>query len=95
MISNNTLTAVLLLVVFLVLCILVLNLACGTTMDKAEWKEETYRVKEGDSLWAISGKYCHGNVDRRDWIAEIQELNGLEDSIIHPGQKLTVLAPIK
>lgn len=95
MISSNTLTAVLLLVVFLIICILMLNVACEPKIDKAEWKEETYRVKEGDSLWAISGKYCHGNVDRRDWIAEIQELNGMEDSIIHPGQKLTVLAPIK
>ena len=95
MISSNTLTAVLLLVLFLIVCILLLNVACEPTIDKAEWAEETYRVKEGDSLWAISGKYCHGGVDRRDWITEVQELNGMEDSIIHPGQKLTVLAPIK
>lgn len=90
--SNTTLTIVLLLAL-VVISILVLNHAFQSTMDRVEWKEETYRVKAGDSLWAISGDYCPDSVDRREWIDEIRALNGLDNSVVHPGQKLIVLAP--
>jgi hypothetical protein len=90
--SSTTLTIVLLLAL-VVISILVLNHAFQSTMDRVEWQEETYKVKAGDSLWAISGDYCPDSVDRREWINEIQVLNGLKDSVVHPGQKLIVLAP--
>ena len=91
----NTFTAVLLLIALLVGSVLVLNLAAQPTMDAIEWQEETYRVQMGDSLWAIAETYCPENVDRREWINAVQELNGMDDSILHPNQKLKVLAPIK
>lgn len=92
--SNTTLTIVLLLAL-VVISVLVLNHAFQSTMDRVEWQEETYRVKAGDSLWAISGDYCPDSVDRREWIDEIRALNGLDNSVVHPGQKLIVLAPTK
>lgn len=88
---NNPIIAALLLALVAAISFLVLSLAGRSTMNRIEWKETTYRVQAGDSLWAISGEYCPDEVDRRDWIAEIRELNGMDDSVIHPGQKLTVL----
>lgn len=93
--SNNTLMVLLLAAVLIVASVLLLNWVFQPTMDAIEWKETTYRVQAGDSLWIISGDYCPDSVDRREWIDEVQALNGLEDSVIHPGQKLTVLAPVK
>lgn len=91
--ANNTLMVVLFAVVVLLLSIFALNRAFQSTMDAIEWQEEIYRVKAGDSLWAISGDYCPDSVDRREWIEEIRALNGLDNSVVHPGQKLIVLAP--
>lgn len=87
--------AVLAVLVLLCVGILLLGAVFGSTMDGVEWQEEIYRVKSGDSLWKVSGLYCPDDVDRREWIAEVQELNDLEDSIIYPGQRLKVLAPVE
>lgn len=94
LLENNTLLIVLL-VVFVVASVLLLNWSFQSTMDNVEWREEIHKVTEGDSLWAISYDYCPDNVDRREWVKEIRALNDLPDSIIHPGQRLIVLAPVK
>lgn len=91
--ESNTIT-VILLVALVVASVLVLNYALQPTMDGIEWREETYRVQAGDSLWAIAGDYCPEGVDRREWVDEIRALNGLPDSIIYPGQTLTVLVAV-
>jgi len=78
----------------LAVCIIaVVVLSLGSSMDRVEWREETYIVEKGDSLWSISGKFCPSNVDRNEWIAEVQLLNDIPESIIFPGDVLTVLAP--
>lgn len=91
--NANTLLIVLLCVAIVVGSILALNWAFQPTMDRVEWREELYTVERGDSLWAISRKYCPDNVDPREWIDEIQVLNHLPDATIYPGQSLIVLAP--
>ncbi len=91
--ENNTIT-VLLLIGLAVLAVLLLNWTFQPTMDGIEWRETSYRVQAGDSLWSISADYCPNGVDRREWIDEIRALNGLDDSIIHPGQRLTVLVAV-
>lgn len=65
------------------------------TMDDIEWRETAHQVQAGDSLWTLASAYCPDQVDRREWVEEIRALNGLHDSTIHPGQRLTVLAPVK
>lgn len=92
---NNPLITVLLLLVLIATCFLVLALVGGSTMDRVEWREETYRVQSGDSLWIISREYCPDNVDRREWIDAVQTRNGLTSSFIYPGQRLTVLVPVE
>lgn len=49
-------------------------------------KRITYRVKEGDTLWAISKKYL-GDGAR---YPEIKSLNNLKDDLIKVGQKLMI-----
>lgn len=80
--------------VVLAVCIAaVLVLSLDSSMDRVEWHEETYIVEQGDSLWSISGKFCPDNVDRNEWSARVRLLNDLPESIIFPGDVLTVLAP--
>lgn len=90
---ENPLITVLLLLALIAGAFLVLSLASGSTMDRVEWREETYHVQSGDSLWIISRDYCPDGVDRREWIDAVQSRNGLTSSFIYPGQRLTVLVP--
>lgn len=90
--ENHVGLALILGTVVLVGGIFALSWAFRPTMERFEWKETTYKVQAGDSLWAIASEYCPEGVDRREWIDEIRALNGLDDSMIHPGQRLTVLA---
>lgn len=92
---NSPIVVLILGALVIVLSFMLLNYAFQPSMNRVEWREETYRVQSGDSLWAISYDYCPDGVDRREWIEEIREINDLPDSNIHPGQRLTVLAPVK
>jgi hypothetical protein len=90
---NHPLLAILLLLLLIACSFLALNVAFRPTMNRVDWQEDTYKVKSGDSLWEIAGEYCPDKVDRREWIEEVKTLNGMGDSMIHPGQKLTILVP--
>jgi nucleoid-associated protein YgaU len=50
-----------------------------------------YRVRGGDSLWSIA-RTVAAEEDPRAVIDAIAELNGLDDSVIHPGDVLLVPA---
>ena len=91
-ILESNASIVVLLIILAVVSFLVLNIAFQSTMDRVEWQEETYRVQAGDSLWVIAEEYCPDEVDCREWIDAVKELNGMDSSTIHPGQTLTVLA---
>lgn len=92
LLDNNW--VIVLLTVLLLLCIIVSAIyMLRPTMDRVDWERATYTVRTGDSLWSISGRYCPDNVDRREWIAKVQKMNHLDGSIIHVGEKLTILRP--
>ncbi|HEX4817745.1 MAG TPA: LysM peptidoglycan-binding domain-containing protein [Nonomuraea sp.] len=50
-------------------------------------------VRQGDTLWAIAD-VLSGGEDPRAVVEEIMRLNGLPDSIIHPGTRLYVPSDI-
>ena len=91
--TQENITAALILIVLVIGLFLLLIIAAQPTMNRVEWEVDTYIVKSGDTLWAIADRYCPDIVDIREWIAEVKELNNLNDSTIHPGQRLKVLAP--
>ena len=95
LLANNTAMVLILAAVLVLISVLVLNRAYQSTMDETEWQEQIHQVQIGDTLWAVSRAYCPAHVDRREWVHEIQALNGLTDSTIHPGQEIIVLAPVR
>jgi LysM repeat protein len=70
---------------------LVLLLASSVMAAGPEPDTVTYRVRSGDTLWAIAGSLEVGG-DIRGVVAEIRALNGLDDSVIVPGQWLELPA---
>ena len=65
---------------------------CGSTLDGVKWAEEEYTVQSGDTLWEIAAGYCPQGVDLREWIHEVEKINGI-DGYIYAGDKITVLIP--
>jgi LysM repeat protein len=47
-------------------------------------------VSTGETLWAIASQNSTAGVDPRTAVAVIQDLNGLDSGMIHPGQVLLV-----
>lgn len=53
----------------------------------------SHQVRAGDSLWTIAETATAPGADVRATIGAIRELNGLEGSVIVPGQRLEVPIP--
>lgn len=75
-------------------CIVLISSAFESTMDHIEWTEVEHIVESGDSIWALSYKYCPEGVSRREYVYEIEQLNGT-NGLIHPGQTLRMLVPVE
>lgn len=46
-------------------------------------------VRAGQDLWALAEQYA-GEVDHRDWVAKLINLNALESNTLQPGQRLAL-----
>lgn len=93
LLTDSTLTMLTLGTLLVVISVLLLNRVFYPTMDDTQWREEIHRVREGESLWTLSGEHCPKSVDRREWIREVQTLNDLRGGNIQTGQKLIILTP--
>ena len=71
---------------------LVLFLASSVMAAGPEPETADYRVRSGDTLWAIAEVVAEEGEDIRGLIAEIRDLNALDSSLIVPGQ--TLLVPV-
>jgi LysM repeat protein len=95
-ISANTPTrVVVLLTAIVVVLVLLLATAVGATIAGAgapggEVQYATHRVTAGDTLWDIAGEYTAPGDDVRHTVYDIKAANGLDGSIIVPGQELLV-----
>lgn len=61
----------------------------GPAMWQAESAAEQIVVQPGDTLWSIA-RVQAPEIDPRDVIGKIVDLNGLDSAAIYPGQVLSV-----
>ena len=79
-----------LIVISTVVVALVLLLASSVQATPDLVETVDYKVRSGDSLWAIADDYTPEGRDVRNTIEAIKRLNDIEGSVIHPGQLLEV-----
>ena len=53
-----------------------------------------YRVHKGDTLWSLSQQYCPDTMDCREWIYEVEQMNGITGGRIWPGEIITILKEV-
>lgn len=47
-------------------------------------------VSAGETLWGIASQNSTAGIDPRNAVAAIQDLNGIDNGMIHPGQVLLI-----
>jgi LysM repeat protein len=52
-----------------------------------------YRVRAGDTLWAIATRRLGAEADPRPLVEDIRDLNGLSTSALAPGRVLRLPVP--
>lgn len=79
--------------IFYLVVILVLIFATLSVATRArgnDHKQGTYIVQPGDTIWDIAEQYCPSDMDIREWIYEVREINRI-DCLIRPGQELQII----
>lgn len=71
--------------------VLVVGFACGCATAKNTVEATTIHVvQSGETVWDIAKQYCPRGTDVRRFMYEIAEDNGLNDYIIHAGERLVI-----
>lgn len=79
-------------VVTVIIVLLMFSVVYNTAnrWDKHTWETIQYKVQPGDSLWKLSETFCPEDVDKRDWITNVQNLNGFSTSLLAVGQTIEI-----
>lgn len=65
-------------------------LLIGSLRPEKATRYEPYIIRSGDTLWDIAKEFTPEDRDCRDTIAEIEEVNDIENSTIYAGQVIIV-----
>lgn len=79
----------------LILALAITGLTCACRKPEYDWNEFSYTVSSGETLWEIADKYCPEDMDKRDYIEEIRELNNMDTYTLDAWQELTLLTTEK
>ena len=60
-------------------------------MDKSSYKEQTYYIRAGDTLWTIGQRYKSDADDIRKWVDEVMKINNMASADIDTGMEITIL----
>lgn len=82
-----------LLLISLIAATLICVVACSK--PKHDWNEFSYTVSQGETLWEIADEYCPEDMDCREYIYEVKELNNMKTSDLAVGQTITLLTTEK
>lgn len=74
------------------LAVAALLIIAYNSKSQHEFTENSYYVAPGDTLWDIATIYCPDDMDKREYIAEIEKLNEMKSARIYAGQKILVLS---
>lgn len=81
-----------------VLLVVVVGMSCfaalSSTLDMEKFEEKDYKIVQGDTLWALAEKHCPPDVDCREWIQAVIDLNGMQNSSIMAGQEIIILVGV-
>lgn len=69
--------------------------ACSKHEEDVEWNTFEYTVYQGETLWEIAEEYCPEDMDKRDYIEEIKELNNMDTYALDAWQEITLLTTEK
>lgn len=64
------------------------NAQASATGSKAHFEYVT--VHAGQSLWDLADRYAGSEVNQREWIASLVELNNLTSNDLQPGQRIAL-----
>ena len=70
-----------------------INALASSKADVASYNKyyTSIRIESGDTLWSITDEYiCDLNIDKKEYINEICELNGICEDEIHAGDYVVV-----
>ena len=82
-------------VIFLVIIIAVICAVGFRFGDKPEMIEATYTVKKGDTLWSIAERFCPDTMDKREYVWNVQKMNGLPDNeYLLPNAEIKILIEV-
>lgn len=96
--STRTRVVVLLISVALALVLLLASAVAARAVDSAAGSVDvtyvTHVVEGGDTLWDIASAHVSSGEDVRNVIVDIKDANGLDSSVIVPGQVLQIPVPV-
>lgn len=49
-----------------------------------------YRYDSGDTVWEMASRHCPNNMDIREFVREIEEVNGIENAIVYKGRNYKI-----
>jgi LysM repeat protein len=58
--------------------------------DASVYSGHQYVVSSGDTLWSIAGSEYGADADLRRAVYKIREVNHLDQSVVSPGERLTL-----
>ena len=76
------------LVFLIVLVLLLFYIALAPPSTK--WNQREITIQKGDTLWALSDRFCSESIDRRWWISQVKKINNTNGNI-KAGQVLIIL----
>ena len=79
----------------LAICIVLLSILLRVVdMTQHDMTPTQYLVRKGDTLWSLSQTYCPDDMDCRDWIDKVEQVNGLHNGNIKTGQIITIYTEV-
>jgi LysM repeat protein len=77
-------------VAVLILSLLAVLVTYSDASGETAFAYKEYRVKSGDTLWAIAKAHVGDSGDVREYIYDIMKHNGMKSPDLRPGQVLNI-----